>query len=243
MWLRGGVAFDDVVHALSRSRVLVGAGPSLVPPSTGRAIGLGEALVEWRRAGAPIRLVLPVPGDVRGLPGSLTAGSEELRTAALEAGEAVVGAQLGLVPGRRQFGPSSAEPELMWWGYELGPTGLESTGARQPVSVADAQYELAEAVRDSAGPLAEIGAFGWSEEVREQLADARRAGERLNLPPGHPPRAVSLLAQAERLASVLAIARTGVTADRAGATDRDTTLHNLERAVRTARVAGYNAGV
>ncbi len=235
LWLAGRVAFDDVIHAMSEPRVLVSVGAARsadAAPTGGRAIGIGEALVEWRQGGAPVALVLPVAGDVRGLP-----GPDPFRLAAFDAGEAVLSAGCALVPQLRLFGPSSAPPELRWWAYAVEPTPIEAA------SVAEAQYELTEAVRDSAGPLAEIASYGWTEAVREQLAEARRAGERLNLPPGFPARAVALLAQAERLASVLTIASTGVVVDRLGGITRDATLRVLAGAVRRARLAGYNAAL
>jgi hypothetical protein len=77
------------------------------------------------------------------------------------------------------------------------------------------------------------------------LADARRAGERLRLPPGHPPRAVALLAQAERMHAVLqlaALSPAGGAVDASGIAARSAALRPLETAVRRARVAGYNAG-
>ncbi len=232
-WLAGRIAFDDVIHAMSAPRVLVGAGvgPASVPVAAiARPISLGEALIEWRQSGAPVTFVLPVPGDVRGLP-----GPAEFRTAALDAGQAVLGGGLGLVPRLQVFGPSSAAPALSWWAFEIehAPT--------DPIFVRDAQFELTEAVRESAAPLAEIGSFGWSDEVRDKLALARRAGERLDLPPGFPSEAVALLAQAERLGAVLDIALGGVAVDRLGTLARDSTLRELGTAVRRARIAGYNA--
>ena len=232
-WLAGRIPFDDVIHAMSAPRVLVGAG---VGAATGpvaavaRPIGVGEALLEWRQGREPVRLVLPVPGDVRGLP-----GPSEFRAAALSAGQAVLGAELGLVPRLQVFGPSSAAPVLSWWAFPIEPTPTD------PIFVRDAQFELTEAVRESAAPLAEIGSFGWSDEVRERLALARRAGERLELPPGFPSEAVALLAQAERLGAILDIALSGVAVDRLGTLARDSTLRSLGTAVRRARIAGYNA--
>ena len=53
-------------------------------PDVGGTARCSDLLVAWRRAGAPVRVVLPAPGDVRGLPGPAA-----FRAAALTAGEAV----------------------------------------------------------------------------------------------------------------------------------------------------------
>src|SRR3954468_1051940 len=78
----------------------------------------------------------------------------------------------------------------------------------------------------------------------DPLRAPRRAGERLTLPPGFPPRAVALVAQAERLQAVLDLALAdpaGGAIDRMGMAARASALRPLATAVRRARVAGYNA--
>ena len=85
---------------------------------------------------------------------------------------------------------------------------------------------------------------GRTAGVADPLHEARRAGERLNLPPGFPARAVALVAQAERLQAVLDLALAdpiGGAVDRAGIAARTAALRPLATAVRRARVAGYNA--
>ena len=86
---------------------------------------------------------------------------------------------------------------------------------------------------------------GQRGEIAEALGDARRAGERLNLPPGFPPRAVSLLAQAQRLQAALDLAAAdplGGAVDRTGADARTAALRPLASAVRRAQVVAFNAG-
>jgi len=203
------VTGDDAPHRVS------GIDTGLVP--------LRELLVLWRRAGA-VRVVLPVPGDVRGLP-----GPAEFRRAALEQGEAVVGSAYGAVPDVVDHAPSSAPPSVVWQAFETEPAPPDF------VSIADAQYELTTAIRESASTLSALGKGAWGDELSDSLKDARRAGERLNLPPGFPPNAVALIAQAERLQAVLDLA--------AADPERLAALRPLGTAVRRARVAGYNATV
>lgn len=194
---------------------------------------LREVLIAWRRAGASVRVVLPVAGDVRGLPGPAA-----FRSAALEHGEAVVGGPLGVVPEVIDHAPSSAPATVLWQAFPIAALPPDY------LSVADAHYELTAAIRDSASALSAADVAGWIDDIADALDDARHAGERLNLPPGFPPRAIALLAQAERLQAVLDLALsdpTGGAIDRTGIAARTSALRPLATAVRRARVAGYNA--
>jgi hypothetical protein len=227
----GRVSLDQAADAVTgrdaphRVSGLPGFGEELVP--------LREVLVSWRRAGAGVRAVLPVAGDVRGLPGPAA-----FRSAALEQGEAVIGARLGVVPDITGYAPSSAPATVVWQAFEVEPVPADY------ISVADAQFELTAAIRDTASALSAAEVAGWMDDVTSALHDARRAGEQLNLPPGFPPRAVALVAQAERLQAVLDLAfadPVGGAIDRAGIAARASALRPLATAVRRARIAGYNA--
>lgn len=224
-WLQGRAAFDDVI-AHSRSGA---AGVSDLSHDGGFS-AVGEVLAAWRRAGASgVRAAFPVPGDVRGVPGPAA-----FRTAALDAGAAVLGGTVGLVPQPLSGAASSAHDLIRWQIHDVADARGDF------VSLEDAAHELAESIRESASVLAGASPAGWTVDVREDLSDARRAGERLVLPPGYPQRAVSLLAQAERLALVLDLASSS-TVDLAGRqAERDEALRPLATAVRRARVAGYN---
>ena len=227
-WLAGQAASDEVLRATVGSdspHQMTGLGQDVVP--------LSEALITWRRAGTGVRLVLPVAGDVRGLP-----GPAEFRSAALEAGEAAYGGSLGLVPDVVNRHPSSAPIAVTWRAFEVDRPPPD------PLSVPDAQHDLATAIREAASALAAADVAGWMDDVTEALADARRAGERLNLPPGFPGPAVRLVAQAERMRAVLDVAALdpiGGAVDRTGISARADALRPLATAVRRARLACYNA--
>ena len=229
----GLVSLDQVVDAVTgRDSPHVVCG---LPGFLDAPVPLREALVACRRTGGAVRVTLPVPGDVRGLP-----GPAPFRAAALAAGEAVFGPDVGLVPAVVDHRPSSAPPSVQWRAYRVDPAPPD------PESIGDAQYELTAAIRDSAAALkaAEVG--GQRGEIGPALTSARRAGERLNLPPGFPPRAVSLLAQAERLQAALDLAGSdplGGAVDRVGASTRTDALRTLATAVRRARIVAYNVGV
>lgn len=233
-WLAGRVSLDQVVDATTGNdaphQVVGLVEPEIVP--------LHDLLVAWRRAGAPVRFVLPAPGDVRGMPGPAT-----LRAEALTAGEAVVSGAIGepgtaAVPQVVDHAPSSRPTSVLWQVRRTEPVPPDHQ------SVTDAQYDLTTAIRETATALADADVARWRTGIAEALGDARRAGEHVNLPPGHPPRAVALLAQAERLQAVLDLAAedpVGGAVDRVGITDRAAALRPLAIAVRRARVCAYNA--
>jgi hypothetical protein len=232
-WLSGRAAFDDVLHATAgddRAHQLlpVGGSADVLPEA------LSQALIAWRGTADEVRLVLPVAGDVRGMP-----GPREFLDAALVAGEAVYGGPVGLVPGITSYAVTSAPTTVLWRAFAVEEPKPDH------LAVSEAQHDLTEAIRESASALAGAGVARWFADVSEQLSRARRAGEELDLPPGFPPRAVALIAQAERLQAVLDIAAqdpTGAAIDRGGIQARDEALRPLALAVRRARVAGYNAG-
>jgi hypothetical protein len=228
-WLVGRVGPDEVVDACTGADA-----PHLVDGLGLDVLPLRELLVTWRRTGSPVRAVLPVPGDVRGLP-----GPPEFRAAAIEAGEAVCGVGLAAVPHVVDHAPSSAPTTVRW--QTFATEGLPP----DPLQLNEAQYDLTTAIRESATALAAADVAAGGRDVGEALAKARRAGERLDLPPGFPPSAVALLAQAERLQAVLELAGqdpVGGAIDRTGMLTRAESLRPLGSAVRRARMAAYNGG-
>nr|MBA2390919.1 hypothetical protein [Geodermatophilaceae bacterium] len=89
-WLCGRVSYDDVIDAVVGDEVHRVMG---LPGQAG-PVPLGWALSSLRAKGeSRLRVVLPVPGDPRGLPGP---GS--FSDAAMQAGEGVLGGRLGLTP-------------------------------------------------------------------------------------------------------------------------------------------------
>lgn len=227
-WVDGRVSLDQAVDAVTGSdapHVVSGLGLDVVP--------LRDVLVSWRRSGGAVTAWLPAPGDVRGVP-----GPADFRAAAVDAGEAVGVVGLGLVPEITDYAPSSNPTTVVWhaWVTEAPPP--------DPLDVADAQYDLTTAIRECASALVAADVAGAMEGAGEDLSLARRAGDHVNLPPGHPPRAVALLSQAERLQAVLDLALAdprGGAVDRAGMDARSAALRPLATAVRRARMTAYNA--
>jgi len=224
----GRVSLDQVVDAVTADDA-----PHRVSGGADDGAPLHEVLATWRRGCGSVRLVLPVAGDVRGVPGPAA-----FKAAALEQGEGVVGPGLGIVPEVVDYYPSSAPPTVTWQAFELEPAPADF------VAVADAQYELTTAIRETATALFAADVAGGVDDIADALQDARRAGEHLHLPPGFPARAIGLLAQAERLQAVLDLAfadPAGGAVDRMGMAARTSALRPLATAVRRARLAGYNA--
>lgn len=232
-WLCGRASSDDALSAVQGLR----------PGSTHRVAGLpgsdgpqplSAALVQWRlQRLAAVAAALPVPGDVRGLPTDAA-----LRAAALDSGEAAVGGTLALVPSVATRPGSSAPDQVLWQAFAIEPAKPDAVG------LGDADHELSEAIRRSAGMLSVAQTARWRPELGDAIGAARSAADHLPLPPGHPQRAVRMLAQAERLAAMLALADPtgpGDAVDRCAMDARAQALAPLATAVRRARLAGYNA--
>jgi hypothetical protein len=226
-WLSGRTSSDAALDALADDRAHQVTG---MPGSSG-TVPLGWALTALRGLGERrVRLVLPVPGDVRGLP-----PAPALVALALEAGQAAVGDRVAVVP-------EGAGPEVVaWTAVDLDgvpPAPPPAEGSLRAVSGA-----LDLAVGDAARTLAALDLARWHPEVPallSGLAGATAPG----LPPDTEPLALSVLARARRLARVLDLALAdapGGAVTRGQAAARDDALRPLADAVREATVAAYNA--
>lgn len=147
-------------------------GPVSLPYALGRLRGLGAA---------GLRLVLPRPGDVSGLPGP--AG---FNRSALEAGAAVVavGAGLALLPAGR----------AAWRAYAV------ADDARSWLTGPEADRALTAAVREAAEALADLDVARWDPRVAALQAETAAA----RLPSGR-----ALAARAVRLLAVVEVALDG----------------------------------
>ncbi|WNV73838.1 hypothetical protein [Geodermatophilus sp. DSM 44513] len=227
-WLTGRTSYDDALDAITGDTAhrVVGL------PGTEEAVPLGWALSALRGTGERrVRLVLPVPGDVRGLP--RVPGLAEL---ALGAGQAAVGERLALVP-------EPLGPEVVQW------AAVDLTGAAPaPPPVEGSLRALAGsldvAVGDAARTLAGLDLARWHPEVPALLAGLGGTAQAPRLPPDTDPVAVALLARARRLHRVLDLALTdapGGAVTHRQAAARDEALRPLADAVREAVTAAYNA--
>ena len=227
-WLTGRCSYDEALDALLGSTAHRVSGL----PGSDEAVPLGWALTALRGLGETrFRLVLPVPGDVRGLP-----PVPGLVPQALESGQAAVGSRLALVP--EALGPEA----IAWTAVDLAgapPSPPPVEGALRSVS---GQLDLA--VADAARTLAALDLARWNSEVPALLADLARTTKAPGLPADHEPLALSVLGRAQRLAAVLDLATAdapGAAVNHAQAAARDDALRPLAMAVREATVAAFNA--
>ncbi|MFZ0902485.1 MAG: hypothetical protein WAN71_01100 [Mycobacterium sp.] len=263
-WLAGKAAPDDVLDALScwapiqsvTAYDAVAAGHTGLPWPDVHDAGAVSLLQTLRTAagrpptGAPsIKVVLPVPGDVRGL----AAGSQFERDA-LAAGEAVIvsnpddpGVAVGLVP---EFGYDESDDELVvpelcalsWTVYSLpGAPVVDDTELGQ------AEYALRLAVRSAADALTAIGLGSTGVDIDdprglvEQLLESARQHQ---APEPAPSRALRVLENAAHVDAIIVVSA-GLTrigtqslSEAQIATDA---LRPLAAVVRSARMAALSA--
>jgi hypothetical protein len=226
-WLTGRTSYDEALDALLGDTAHRVSGL----PGTDEAVPLGWALTALRGLGERrLRLVLPVPGDVRGLP--RVPGLVEV---ALEAGQAAVGDRLALVP------EALGGEVLQWTAFDLAgaaPVAPPVEGTLRSISGA-----LDLAVSDAARTLVGLDLARWHPEVPALLAGLAKAAHVPGMPPGSDPLALSVLARAQRLAKVLDLALTdapGGAITHSQAAARDDALRPLADAVREAITAAYN---
>ena len=286
-WLAGKAAPDDVLDALSvwapkqsvTAYDAVAAGHTGLPWPDVHDAGTVSLLQTLRAAvgrpavsaspGVPGRLrgtinvVLPVPGDVRGL-----AAGTQFERDALAAGEAVIvtnpddpAAAVGLVPefsyGDLEETDEAGLPELCalaWTVYSLpGAPPFDH------YELGDAEYTLRSAVRSAADALGAIGLGAAAAEIDdprglvEQLLESKRQHR---VPDHAPSRAMRVLENAAHVDAIIAVSA-GLSRFPESSTERIVTgvgtqsssqariatdaLRPLTAVVRSARMAAVNA--
>ena len=226
-WLTGRASYDDALDALTGETAHRVSGL----PGTDEAVPLGPALTALRGLDERrFRLVLPVPGDVRGLP--LVPGLAPL---ALESGQAAVGTRLAFVP--EALGPGVVQ----WTAFPLDGAPPLAPPVEGSLRALSGSLDLA--VGDVARTLAGLDVARWNPEVPALLAGLGKTAPAPALPTDHDSLAVSILGRAQRLAAVLDLAMTdapGAAVNHAQAARRDEALRPLSDAVREAIAAAFN---
>jgi len=221
-WLQGYVVTDLVVDA-----VLAGDATHVVSglPGVAGSASLTRTLAELRASGArDVGLALPAAGDPVGL-----GGPAGFNASALEAGQAAVCGDVGLVP--RRVGAA-----VEWTAYDSGP--------RQLTDVGEADRALRLALQRAATSLAELDVARWRPEAADALMNLHhRPG--LAPPPGTPARCADLAARSlQALAIVdLALEDDGGALSAAQAMLRRDSLHPLGAAARRGLVAACSPEV
>jgi len=222
--LRGQLSPDDAADAVAGPDDPVHRVAGL--PAEPEPVTLPYALGRLRALGATgLRLVLPRPGDVAGLP-----GPPELNTAALAAGAAVVatgGCTLALLPVTR----------AQWSAHRVDPDH------RTPLGVRLARQELSQVIREGAAELTRLDVAAWDPAAAEVLDGGR--GRPPALPGSADADAHRLLAMALRISAVVEVAAASdgrvVTGAEVGARAR--VLRGLDDAARHAVEAACSAHV
>lgn len=233
-WRAGLVPYDEIADAIAGDEEHLVADA----PGTWTDVPLREALATLSKLHPDqVRLVLPAPGDPRGLP-----GPGPFSDAAMLAGEGVLAGSLGVVPVVRTHTSGSGDTfsTVLWQVYPLErpapPYGEPTT--------AEAEAELATVLAESTARLARLDIAQWRPELAGALAALRRPDNGTDLPPGFDPRARRLYARASILDQVLALAEhaaPGGAVNGYEAQQRDEALRPLTAACRRALVAACNA--
>lgn len=267
-WLAGQAAPDDVLDALSvwATTHSVAAYDSGAADVTGLPwpdvdTATSVSLLQTVRAAAGLRatpgpalnLVLPVPGDARGLP----AGSTFARDA-MNAGEAVIvtserGAPIGLVPefegGDEGLGDDldddgldGAPPVLSWTVYSL-----PAAPTPEYIDLGEAEYALRSAVRSAAEALTALRAGGSGLDVDdpralvEQVLEASHAHDAPSHAPTRALRVLENAAQVDAIITVSAGLMPIATQSSSEAQLASDALRPLAGVVRSARLAAVTA--
>jgi hypothetical protein len=233
-WRAGLVPYDDAAVEIAGDEEHLVADA----PGTWTDVPLSEGITALARLHPDeIRLVLPVPGDPRGLP-----GPGPFTGSALVTGEGVIAGRLGLVPEVRSHTSGSGDTfeTVLWRVYGLP----EAPRTHDEPTAAEAEAELSAALADATRALAKLDVAQWRPELAGALAALRRPDNGTDLPPGYDPRARRLYARASVLDRVLALAEhvaPGGAVTGYEAQQRDAALRPLFAACRRALVASCNA--
>jgi hypothetical protein len=232
-WRAGLVPFDELADEIEAGEEQMVADV----PGTWTDVPVRQALPIFAKVHPDdVRLVLPAPGDPRGLP-----GPGPLTGAALLAGEAVMTPGFGVVPEvRRHTSGSGVEFETVLW-------RVFPVSEYRPVfqlGAAEAESELAAALGEATAQLTKLDVAQWKPELAGALQALRRPESTATLPIGFDPRARRLFARASILDQVLALAGTsapGGAVNNYEAQQRDAALRPLTSACRQALVAACNS--
>jgi hypothetical protein len=214
--LTGAASPDEVADQVAGGRDAAHRVHGL--PGEPEPVNLAYAVSRLRASGVTgLRLVLPVPGDVAGLP-----GPPSFNERAVGCGEAVVtvgGPPLGLLH----------ETRGTWSVHHV------DDDRRTPMSLADAARALTAATREATQLLVRMDVARWEPAAADMLA-ARSQSTRPELPLSADPHAHGVLLQALGIRAIVELARAGdgaaVSAGEIGT--RREVLRDLDRAARRA---------
>ena len=238
-WLAGAAAPDDALDALEpwaeAHDVVTADHPTAratgIPGPASPPTSITFLMAAVRKLGGtvpgPARLVLPVPGDLRGMP-----STGAFSRAAMEAAHGVLLPDIGygLVPA------PIAEGLLRWTVYSV----LEPVPPDEHLPLGENEHSLREQVRRSASTLTSLGVARHRPGVRQEIENTLRARPRSLWPDGMPAHALRVLQHADEVEAILAAASVddpGGALTASAARARTDALRPLATAVRLARRA------
>ena len=232
-WRAGLVPFDELADEIARDEEHLAADV----PGTWTDVPLPHGLPAFAKLHPDdVRLVLPAPGDPRGLP-----GPGDLTDAAMLAGEAVMTPSFGVVPQvQRHVSGSGVEFETVLWRF----IPVHDYRPVFQLGAAEAEAELTVALGEATTQLTKLDVAQWKPELAGALQALRRPESTATLPTGFDPRARRLFARASVLDQVLALAdlnAPGGAINGYEAQQRDAALRPLTNACRQALVAACNS--
>ncbi|GAA5053287.1 hypothetical protein [Nocardia callitridis] len=250
-WLAGCSAPDDVLealhawaplHTIAAGDPVTGGRTDLPWSAHGHLPGTGvmallkvirEAMAE---SNAYLRLVLPVPGDVRGLPAGTAFAAD-----AIEAEEGIL---VG-VPGTEGTGliPQWVDDNTLQWTVYSAPVPPEGG---PDMSLGEAEHAMREAVRDAADALMRLHttAVGAADSDPRELIEAELADlSRHDYPESISLRARRILDTADHVAAILTVAQREPASSPTSASAivaQESLLRPLWNAIRAARLAAVH---
>ena len=209
-------------------------------PPKGGLLDLLNSLL--RHGTTSLRVALPAPGDMLGLP-----GPPDFNMSAMEAGECVLaddgqmvgGPAIGIVAHVTEFG-SVYEPGAMvsWQAHAVGRRRVTDLG-----SVGEADRELRSALAEAVEELGRLDVARWREDAADRVAAIRDGGlERGIIPPTTPQRVIQVLSRAARVRAIVELASEddGAAVTQHEAERRTEALRRLDGVSRRAMVAAVN---
>ena len=259
-WLAGKAAPDDVLDALSdwapRHSVIaydaVAAGRTGLPWPDVDSAGAMSLLQTVRTAIGPrpgrfapadrwpgrpsVALLLPVPGDVRGLPPGTQFAAD-----ALAVGESVVvgapdGQSVGVIPAFED----EDDPETLCWSVY----SLPGDPAPDYPDLGEAEYALRSAVRSAADALGALRLADRGEDPRSLVEEILAATQHHRAPDHAPTRAIRVLSTAAHVDAIVTVSSGFTTIGTQSSSEAriaDSALLPLASVVRAARSAAIGA--
>jgi len=227
--LEGAVSLDDAADAI----VADGAAHrffGLAGEASG--VNVAYALGRLRADGAVgLRLVLPRPGDVGGLPGPVAFNEQ-----ALLRGEAVL--TVGGPP-RGVLANPAGEGRSEWTVYDVAPD------PRTPLSLRDAEFGLNEAMREATAVLTQLDVARWEPVAAALLREPAGSDAPGGLPMCSAPKAQHVLDGVLRMLRIVELARRsdGAAVTSVEADTRQQVLRDLDAAARRGFEAACSAAV